>query len=259
MDSNEGSEYGSDNSSRSLAAFSNKSEVSIEQQEYSGAYMARGKDDVVQLMTRCSAFTDNIFGEEIFVADYNGECCKFRIWSPYQSKLAAALLKGLDYIQIVEGTKVMYLGVAAGCSVSHLADIVGDGGIVYAIETSPWANGDLLELAKRRHNVVAITEDATMPYKYHRVILDSVDFLFCDTLHHEQLRILILHARHFLRPGGHFALMLSGTPQDCVGTVNRLHAEHLATLDQLSLQPHIHGYFMLAGVYNLTIPEYLIA
>ncbi|XP_030559000.1 rRNA 2'-O-methyltransferase fibrillarin [Drosophila novamexicana] len=258
VDSNEGSDYGSDNSFSSTVGLGIKSDISIEPQEFCGAYLVRGKEDLVQLVTRCSASTYEDYGEEMFLADYNEECCKFRTWSPYQSKLAAALLKGIEYIQIFEGTKVMYLGAASGCSVSHLADIVGEEGIVYAVETSPWANSELLELAKRRHNVVAITEDVTLPYKYRRIVVDSVDFLFCDTLHHEQLRLLILHARHYLRPGGHFAIMLPGAPQDCVSAVNRLHAEQLETLDQSSLLPFVHGQVMAAGIYNPTIHESLI-
>ncbi|EDW14401.1 rRNA 2'-O-methyltransferase fibrillarin [Drosophila mojavensis] len=260
VDSNEVSDSCSEHSNNSLTSFNHKSELSIEQQQFSGAFVSRGKDDSLQLMTRCSAVIEDGFGEETLVADYNGECCRFRIWSPYKSKLAAALLKDLAHVPIFEGSKVMYLGAATGCSVSHLADIVGAGGVVYAVETSPWANSELLSLAKRRSNVVAIIEDATMPYKYHRVISESVDFLFCDTLHHEQLRILMLHARHFLRPGGRFALMLTGTPQDAagIGAVSRLHAEQLDALDQISLQPYVHGQFLLAGVYNLTIPESLV-
>ncbi|TDG49008.1 hypothetical protein AWZ03_004493 [Drosophila navojoa] len=259
VDCNEVSDSDSEHSNNSLASISPKSDLSIERLQFSGAFVSRGKGDSLQLMTRCSEFMEDDFGEETLTADYNGECCRFRIWSPYKSKLAAALLKDLAHVQIFEGSKVMYLGAATGCSVSHLADIVGAGGVVYAVETSPWANSELLALAKRRPNVVAITEDATMPYKYHRVISESVDFLFCDALHHEQLRILMLHARHFLRPGGRFALMLTGTPQDSagLGAVQRLHAEQLDALDQISLQPYVHGQFLLAGVYNLTIPETL--
>ena len=42
-----------------------------------------------------------------------------------RSKLAAAILGGVDKIHIAPGSKVLYLGAASGTSVSHVSDIVG--------------------------------------------------------------------------------------------------------------------------------------
>lgn len=42
-----------------------------------------------------------------------------------RSKLAAAILGGVDKIHIAPGAKVLYLGAASGTSVSHVSDIVG--------------------------------------------------------------------------------------------------------------------------------------
>ena len=43
----------------------------------------------------------------------------------FRSKLAAAILGGVDKIHIAPGSKVLYLGAASGTSVSHVSDIVG--------------------------------------------------------------------------------------------------------------------------------------
>ena len=50
--------------------------------------------------------------------------------------LAAAVIAGVDNIHIKPGAKVLYLGAASGTSVSHVSDIVGPQGAVYAVEFS---------------------------------------------------------------------------------------------------------------------------
>lgn len=43
---------------------------------------------------------------------------------------------GVDHIYIQPGSKVLYIGAAAGTTVSHVSDIVGPSGCVYAVEFS---------------------------------------------------------------------------------------------------------------------------
>ena len=47
------------------------------------------------------------------------------MWNPFRSKLAAAILGGIDKIHMMPGSKVLYLGAASGTTVSHVSDIVG--------------------------------------------------------------------------------------------------------------------------------------
>lgn len=65
-----------------------------------------------------------------------GEKTEYRVWNPFRSKLAASVLAGLDNIYIKPGGKVLYLGAASGTSVSHVSDIVGPTGAVFAVEFS---------------------------------------------------------------------------------------------------------------------------
>lgn len=98
---------------------------------------------------------------------------------PYQSKIAAGILGGLDDIYIKPGSKVLYLGAASGTSVSHVADIVGPEGTVYAVEFSHRSGRDLINMATHRTNVIPIVEDARHPLKY-RVLVGMVDVIFAD-------------------------------------------------------------------------------
>jgi rRNA 2'-O-methyltransferase fibrillarin len=106
----------------------------------------------------------------------DGAKTEYRVWNPFRSKLAAGVLGGMDKIFIAPGTKVLYLGAASGTSVSHVADIVGpvrilwnnlslffslmhhiffsQEGIVYAVEFSPRSGRDLINMAKKRTNVI---------------------------------------------------------------------------------------------------------
>jgi len=79
---------------------------------------------------------------------------EYRVWNPFRSKLAAGVLGGLDNIYIAPGKKVLYLGAASGTSVSHCSDIVGPDGVVYAVEFSPRSGRDLINMAKKRTNVI---------------------------------------------------------------------------------------------------------
>jgi fibrillarin-like rRNA methylase len=56
--------------------------------------------------------------------------------------------------QIEPGAKVLYLGAASGSSVSHVSDIVGPEGVVYAVEFSHRSGRDLIGMAKKRTNVI---------------------------------------------------------------------------------------------------------
>ena len=50
---------------------------------------------------------------------------EYRAWNPFRSKLAAAILGGIDNIHIKPGSKILYLGAASGTTVSHVSDLVG--------------------------------------------------------------------------------------------------------------------------------------
>lgn len=82
------------------------------------------------------------------------EKVEYRVWNPFRSKLAAGILGGLDNIHIKPGAKVLYLGAASGTSVSHVADVVGPEGTVYAVEFSHRSGRDLINMAKKRTNII---------------------------------------------------------------------------------------------------------
>ena len=65
---------------------------------------------------------------------------------------------------------MLYLGAASGTTVSHVSDIVGPEGLVYAVEFSHRSGRDLLNVAKKRPNIIPIIEDARHPHKYRMLV-----------------------------------------------------------------------------------------
>ena len=62
---------------------------------------------------------------------------EYREWNPRKSKLGAAIAKGCTNIFIRNGSVVLYLGCASGTTVSHVSDIVGREGFVFALDFAP--------------------------------------------------------------------------------------------------------------------------
>ena len=125
-----------------------------------------------------------------------------RVWDPFRSKLAALYHEGTG-VEITADTRVLYLGAANGTTVSHVADYAD---VVYAVEFAPRPMQDLLEVARRRKNIVPIMADATRPEQY-APLVETVDLLYQDVAQPSQAMIAIRNSV-FLRPGGTMILML---------------------------------------------------
>jgi rRNA 2'-O-methyltransferase fibrillarin len=124
---------------------------------------------------------ESVYNEKrIQVKDRNSEDkIEYRVWNPYRSKIAAAVIGGVSDIYIKPGSKVLYLGAASGTTVSHVSDIIGPSGIVYAVEFSARSGRDLVNMSKKRTNVVPIVGDARKPWEY-RILVGMVDVVFAD-------------------------------------------------------------------------------
>ena len=173
---------------------------------------------------------------------------EYRVWNPFRSKLAAAIIGGLDDIFMRPGAKVLYLGAASGTSVSHVADVVGAQGTVYAVEFSHRSGRDLINMATRRPNIIPIIEDARHPLRY-RMLVGMVDVVFADVAQPDQARIVALNAHLYLKVGGAVLISIkancidSTAPPEAVfaSEVQKLRGERMKPLEQLTLEPFERG------------------
>jgi len=146
-------------------------------ERFGGVYILRGKDDA--LLTKNLAPGESVYNEKRVSVEENESKIEYRVWNPFRSKLAASIVGGIENIYMKPGCKVLYLGAASGTTVSHVADLVGPEGAVYAVEFSKRSGRDLVNMAKKRINVIPIIEDARHPQKY-RMLVPMVDVIFAD-------------------------------------------------------------------------------
>ncbi|MCW4029205.1 MAG: fibrillarin-like rRNA/tRNA 2'-O-methyltransferase [Candidatus Bathyarchaeota archaeon] len=128
---------------------------------------------------------------------------EYRVWDAFRSKLAGAIIKGLQNVPIEPGSKVLYLGAASGTTPSHVSDIVGETGQVYCVEFAQRSLRDLVNnVATFRPNISPMLEDARMPERYAMFISGKVDVIYCDVAQPEQAKLLADNADVFLKQGG---------------------------------------------------------
>ncbi|CAG8748957.1 13244_t:CDS:2, partial [Cetraspora pellucida] len=229
------------------------SKVIIEPHRHPGVFVARGKEDL--LVTKNLVSGESVYGEKrISVEGPDGIKTEYRVWNPFRSKLAAGILGGVDDIYIAPGKKVLYLGAASGTTVSHVADIVGPEGIVYAVEFSHRSGRDLINVAKKRTNVIPIIEDARHPQKY-RMLMNMVDVIFADVAQPDQARIIALNAHHFLKNNGNIVISIKA---NCIDStveaatvfareVKKLQEERIKPQEQLTLEPYERDHALVIG------------
>ena len=86
--------------------------------------MLRGEQQA--LLTKSFVQGESVYNEKrVSTVGADGEKIEYRVWNPYRSKLAAAILGGVEDIYMRPGSKVLYLGAASGTTVSHVSDLVG--------------------------------------------------------------------------------------------------------------------------------------
>ncbi|KAH9827405.1 rRNA 2'-O-methyltransferase fibrillarin [Teratosphaeria destructans] len=244
--------------------------VIIEPHRHAGVFVARGKEDL--LVTKNLTPGEAVYGEKRISVDTpapvsgdaqtNGDTpvatkTEYRVWNPFRSKLAAGILGGLENIHMRPGSKVLYLGSASGTSVSHVADIVGPTGTVFAVEFSHRSGRDLINMATHRTNVIPIIEDARHPLKY-RMLVSMVDCIFADVAQPDQARIVGLNAHQFLKVGGGVVVSIKANCIDSTAApeavfareVQKLREERIKPKEQLTLEPFERDHAMVVGVYQ---------
>merc|ERR1719512_581740 len=202
---------------------------------------------------------ESVYGEKKIAVEGvgEGEKIEYRVWNPFRSKLAAAILGGVDNIHMPPGSKVLYLGAASGTSVSHVSDVVGPEGMVYAVEFSHRSGRDLINMAKKRTNVVPIIEDARHPHRY-RMLVPMVDTIFADVAQPDQARIVAINASYFLKTGGHFVISIKANCIDSTaeaesvfaGEVKKMQAEKMKPQEQVTLEPYERDHAVVVGTYR---------
>ena len=189
-----------------------------ENSKFKRVYGVTLEDGSTRLATLNLSPGKNVYGERLVVIEGK----EYRLWDPYKSKLAAAIMRKIPIVRIKSNQKVLYLGAASGTTVSHVSDIVGDEGCVYCIELSFRSLRELLSnVCTFRRRVFPILADARFPDNY-RILLEKVDVIYCDIAQPQQAKILADNATMFLMAGGVAMLAINARSIDATKSLSQI-------------------------------------
>lgn len=195
-----------------------------------------------------------VYGEKLIRDDHK----EFRQWDVYRSKLAAAIHKGMQNFPFMAGTRVLYLGASTGTTVSHISDVIGAEGIVFAVEPAVRVARELLEnVATRRHNVIPIIEDGRRPRSYYSM-LGIVDVVYCDIAQPDQTDIAIENCKVYMKNEGVLLLVVKARSIDVVKDPRVVIKEEAKKLESngftikqiIDLEPFDKDHGMIYAVYT---------
>lgn len=195
-----------------------------------------------------------VYGEQLIrVGDR-----EFRSWSPYRSKLAAAILKGVRNTPIAAGSRLLYLGVASGTTCSHISDIVGEEGHIWGVEFAPRPLRDLIDnLSRYRGNISPILGDARRPESY-SALVPRVDVIYADVAQPDQSRIVANNAELYLKPSGWTMMAIKSRSVDVTRPPQQVYDEQVEGLGErgfdvvevLNLKPYVRDHAMAVARYQ---------
>ncbi|MEF8782615.1 MAG: fibrillarin-like rRNA/tRNA 2'-O-methyltransferase [Haloarculaceae archaeon] len=133
---------------------------------------------------------------------------EWRRWDPNRSKLGAMLESGME-TGLSGGETTLYLGAAAGTTVSHVADFAGP---TYAVEFAARPMWDLLDVAESRSTLFPLLNDARKPETYAHVV-EPVDVVVQDVATRGQADVALAN-RQYLVDGGRLLLAIKARSED---------------------------------------------
>ncbi|MHA1276785.1 MAG: fibrillarin-like rRNA/tRNA 2'-O-methyltransferase [Candidatus Helarchaeota archaeon] len=161
---------------------------------------------------------------------------EYRVWEPYRSKLAAAILKKIQNIPIAQNAHILYLGAASGTTCSHLSDILREGGRVYCIEFSSRVIRELVSVCENRDNLIPILGDVRYPYQYRMLIPEQVDLIYSDVAQPEQAKIVVKNVETFLKSQGWILFFVKSRSVDVTMDPKRIYEKQIEILQKNQLE-----------------------
>jgi fibrillarin-like pre-rRNA processing protein len=155
---------------------------------------------------------------------------EYRLWEPFRSKLAAAIMNGLEIFPFKNKSTVLYLGVSTGTTISHMSDIVGPNGIIFGVEHASRVARDFLDrVAKYRKNIIPILQDARKPKEYFSVF-GKVDVVYVDIAQPDQTEIAIANCKMYLKKNGYLFLVIKTRSIDVTKAPKQIIEEEIKKL-----------------------------
>lgn len=212
--------------------------MKIQKHKFNGLYyVQKGKKTVY--LTKSLDPGKSVYGEEIHRA--GGE--EYREWDPIRSKIGAAISKGVSQLGVYPGNIVLYLGASTGTTVSHISDLVGSDGFVFALDFAPRTTKELVFLCESRPNVAPILASATQVKEFAHLIAQP-DVIIQDIAQREQAETFVKNCDAFLKKGGFGILSVKARsidvakkPKQIFRMVREYLEKHTTIVDYRELAP----------------------
>ncbi len=224
--------------------------------KFPGIYILTFEDGKENLATKNLVLGKTVYGEKLIK---HGDA-EYRLWDPYRSKLAAAILKGLSIMPIKPNALILYLGAGSGTTVSHVSDIIDKNGKAYCVEFAPRVMRELINnVCIYRSNLIPIFADARFPEKY-PISIPKVDVIYCDVAQPDQTKILLDNAEHYLKENGFIMLALKARSIDVTRDpseifkkeIEVLKAKGFKVIQSIRLEPYEKDHAFILGVKKST-------
>lgn len=221
-----------------------------EKHKFDNLFWLTTKDGSKRLATINADPGNKVYTERLL----NEEGVEYRTFDPYKSKLGAAIFKKLKTFPLNKGSKILYLGAASGTTVSHVSDIVGDEGLIFAVEFSARSMRDLIVVAERRKNIIPLHADARFPEEYSNTV-SQVDIVYEDVAQPFQAEILDTNVKTYLKDGGYFFLAVKSRSIDVTKdpkiiykeVIDKLESFGLKVIETIDLEPYEKDHIMIVG------------
>ena len=140
--------------------------------------------------------------EEIIKVDGN----EYRIWKPHRSKLATAIINGMEIFPILKKSKVLYFDATVENTASYISDIVENDGKIFVVVNSNKPSNFMQKMVDKRSNVTMIHHTENLAQ--HKSINDKVDVIYMNVSDKNNLDIAILNSKAYLKDGGYLLLVV---------------------------------------------------
>ena len=205
-----------------------------------------------KLATLSNVSTNQDYKENL--VEMNGK--QHSIWSPYMSKLAAAIINGMEIFPILKKTKILYLDPTSEKTIKHISDIVGINGKIFVVRNIMKNSKNFLEqIAKNRSNIFTIIPDKTNPARL-TGMTEMVDVIYIDIAEHNQTEIAIQNCKNHLRIGGFLMLIVPTKNIDFANNTSKKNQEERKKLQtsfdiiqEINLMDFFKEYSMIIAKY----------
>ena len=205
-----------------------------------------------KLATLNNAGINEAYNEKL--TEINGK--QYNVWNPYTSKLAAAIVNGMEIFPILEKTKVLYLNTTIEKTLSHISDIIGMNGKIFVVRDMVENSKNFLEKVRNnRVNIFSITRENGVPARFSST--EMVNVVYVDITQHNETEVAIQNCKNYLRNGGFLMLVVPTKKIDFINNPSKQNLEEMQKLQssfEIIQQVNLTDFFK---EHSMIIAKYL--